>query len=665
MRVSRVPRILFIAFCLVWIMSAHADNHVLSLNGDGSYVEIINNDGLNAITTQVTVEAWIKPTAFTNSWMPLIYKGDGYNKRSYSLWLDDSGLFGLYSAASPNERVSFVSPSGLIAKNRWYHIAGVIDAHRGVMKLFINGIQVAQKPFAKTIYVSELPLRIGWTHESQGDYSPFAGQIDEVRVWNVARTQAEIIAALHAPLSGVESGLVGYWNFEGDGEKAIDATGGGHDGRFIRKTSNLPVQNSGLRVPGELPTSVEQPALVEGVVQDKTGKPLGNANLRLARGYETIAETQTDTQGRYVIATWTQGKYDSASRESPLRFDLYATTDTFGDLREGIELHKGKRLKTNFTLKAAMNISGTLLMLDNKTPHVGVSVQAVTASPDANSEPIVAATTLSDEGGRYQFINFKQGQYRVRCYTGNRYVYYGDNASADDGKVLQVERNKTLKNIDFHIPPVKKGIWKHFTTLDGLVDNAVWSVHQDNDGVMWFGTERGVSKYDGKGFTTFTEKDGLADNNVYTIHQDADGVMWFGSGEVDWLSGGVSRYDGGNFVIVTKEHGLVPAIHSDPDGIMWFASWGIFPSGGVTRYDGREFVTFTAKDGLTSNRVIAICRALDGTMWFGTGSSGVFRYDGETFVNFTKADALAGNTVLTIHAGTDGALWFGTSGGVS
>jgi len=138
----------------------------------------------------------------------------------------------------------------------------------------------------------------------------------------------------------------------------------------------------------------------------------------------------------WIMSAHADNHVDSASRESPLRFDLYATTDTFGDLREGVELHKGKRLKTNFTLKAAMNISGTLLMLDNKTPHVGIVIQAMTASPDANSEPIVAGTTLSDEGGRYQFINFKQGQYRVRCYTGNRYVYYGDNASADDGKVL-------------------------------------------------------------------------------------------------------------------------------------------------------------------------------------------------------------------------------------
>ena len=159
-----------------------APNHVLSLDDDGDYVEIINNDGLNAITTQVTVEAWIKPTAFTNEWIPLIYKGDGYNKRSYTLWLADNGLFGLYSASSPNERITLSSPSGLIAKNRWYHIAGVIDVKRGVMKLFINGMEVAQKPFAKNIFVSELPLRIGWTHEEERwEYSPFAGQIDEVR----------------------------------------------------------------------------------------------------------------------------------------------------------------------------------------------------------------------------------------------------------------------------------------------------------------------------------------------------------------------------------------------------------------------------------------------------------------------------------------------------
>ena len=59
-----------------------------------------------------------------------------------------------------------------------------------------------------------------------------------------------------------------------------------------------------------------------------------------------------------------------------------------------------------------VSISGTLLMLDDTTPHVACVVQAV--KPVANSdEPTAVATTLSDENGKYQFTYLRQGQYQV------------------------------------------------------------------------------------------------------------------------------------------------------------------------------------------------------------------------------------------------------------
>ena len=63
-----------------------------------------------------------------------------------------------------------------------------------------------------------------------------------------------------------------------------------------------------------------------------------------------------------------------------------------------------------------VSISGTLLMLDDVTPHVAIVVQAV-------SEGKAVATTLSDEAGKYQFVNLKPGKYQVRCYMLNGYVY--------------------------------------------------------------------------------------------------------------------------------------------------------------------------------------------------------------------------------------------------
>ena len=68
------------------------------------------------------------------------------------------------------------------------------------------------------------------------------------------------------------------------------------------------------------------------------------------------------------------------------------------------------------------SIEGTLLMLDNATPHVAVPVQALVAQAALPVQ--VAATTLSDDGGRYQFVNLKPGLYQLRCHVLGGYVYY-------------------------------------------------------------------------------------------------------------------------------------------------------------------------------------------------------------------------------------------------
>jgi len=57
-------------------LNAFAENSVLSLDGDGDYVEMADSESLNAINSQVTIEAWIKPTAITKACIHIIYKGD-------------------------------------------------------------------------------------------------------------------------------------------------------------------------------------------------------------------------------------------------------------------------------------------------------------------------------------------------------------------------------------------------------------------------------------------------------------------------------------------------------------------------------------------------------------------------------------------------------------
>lgn len=67
----------------------------------------------------------------------------------------------------------------------------------------------------------------------------------------------------------------------------------------------------------------------------------------------------------------------------------------------------------------------------------------------------------------------------------------------------------------------------HYDTKDGLPSATVYDISQDKDGVIWFATENGLSRFDGKNFKTFTTRDGLPDNSVLQVHADNLGRVYF------------------------------------------------------------------------------------------------------------------------------------------
>ena len=213
----------------------------LFLDGNSSFVEIGNSNILNNMTQQATISLWIKPTDFPNRYAPIIFKGDertsNFTHRSYILYLRENGKIQIASSPTGRSQRSFYTPSDTIQLNKWYHIAGVIDAKRDVMRLFINGVEVGRTDLKgqKSFHESRKPLRIGWTHEEERPtQSPFVGLIDEVRIWNVARTEAEIRSDMNSQLKGNESGLVAYWKFDEATDGIVrDASGNKNNGKLI------------------------------------------------------------------------------------------------------------------------------------------------------------------------------------------------------------------------------------------------------------------------------------------------------------------------------------------------------------------------------------------------------------------------------------------------
>ncbi len=86
----------------------------------------------------------------------------------------------------------------------------------------------------------------------------------------------------------------------------------------------------------------------------------------------------------------------------------------------------------------------------------------------------------------------------------------------------------------YHIEDLKKTdnklkIVKHYSsslTEPSISSDVVYAMNQDNNGFYWFGTNNGLTFYDGKNFKSFYETDGLANAFIYSILKDSIGNMW-------------------------------------------------------------------------------------------------------------------------------------------
>ena len=77
--------------------------------------------------------------------------------------------------------------------------------------------------------------------------------------------------------------------------------------------------------------------------------------------------------------------------------------------------------------------------------------------------------------------------------------------------------------------------WTVYTVDDGLPGNHVFMLHEDAEGTLWIGTNKGLARRDESGFRTFTTSDGLYSNRVFAMTTSDDGSRWIGS------FGGVAR----------------------------------------------------------------------------------------------------------------------------
>lgn len=254
----------------------------------------------------------------------------------------------------------------------------------------------------------------------------------------------------------------------------------------------------------------------------------------------------------------------------------------------------------------------------------------------------------------------------VICFIGSA-AAADSGVSASDNSNHQPPQSLELRNI----------LFSHMTTRDGLSQASITSITQDSQGFIWFGTQEGLNRYDGKKVEVFDHdyKDptSLSHDWVWSLSPGKDGSMWVGTD-----GGGLSHFDP-----ETKQFrhfrnepdnsnslsgDRVRVVYQDSQGILWIGTDGE----GLNRFDITSG-TFTRYQhllddphSLSDDTVLSILEDRRGNLWVGTRNGGLNRLDRNNgkFNHYRQdpndENSLSHDRVRALFEDRDGNLWVGT-----
>lgn len=173
--------------------------------------------------------------------------------------------------------------------------------------------------------------------------------------------------------------------------------------------------------------------------------------------------------------------------------------------------------------------------------------------------------------------------------------------------------------------------FKQLTMEDGLSNNKVYTVIQDRNGFIWFGTSDGLNRYDGYSFKIYRndseDSNSIADNNIESLLEDSKGNIWIGT-----KAGILSKYD--------------PSLEN-------FTHWNLNAESSI------------------SNSIKTIYEDRKGNIWIGSYIDGLYRLNSSNFaIDHWKADpintkSLSNNFILSIIEDNSGKILIGTYEGLN
>jgi gliding motility-associated-like protein len=179
-------------------------SNALDFDGVNDFVQVASPLPLTS-SGDFTIEAWVKPSIIDGNFRGF-FGVETQSGRAPSLYVGPNGTLyaDAYNATNINDR--YLSQiDNFFTLNNWVHVAWVKTGSTFV--IYKNGVQVGTRTAPASVNLPNANFWIGRVDNY------LSGSMDEVRVWNTARTAQQILAGLQIELVGNEGGLAAYYNF--------------------------------------------------------------------------------------------------------------------------------------------------------------------------------------------------------------------------------------------------------------------------------------------------------------------------------------------------------------------------------------------------------------------------------------------------------------------
>ncbi len=207
-------------------------NYALKFNGSHDFIQFTTKFPFHE-PGDITIEFWFQP--FIQTRMPIIYGAYDINQELYSnrynIFYDNGSqrIINEYRDSTPknpsNTNLHNLGYTSQITTGEWSHIA--IARSGNVYRVYTNGILETEV----TDLSPNLPTSLGWSLST--NWMAIDGLLDELRIYNKARSATEIQFDMFKALVGNEPALVGYWDFnEGSGNIIYDKTASAVNGKL-------------------------------------------------------------------------------------------------------------------------------------------------------------------------------------------------------------------------------------------------------------------------------------------------------------------------------------------------------------------------------------------------------------------------------------------------